>query len=148
MDVKATVYQYITEATGLRNFTDSDPLTNLGLDSLDKVEMFMQLEEKFHIDRIDTTNKPIRTVGEVVSIIEAAIENVNPELYELRKNQKQLTSLYTVKNNVPYCRVTERPCKKISTPHPFSTGKTPCERANCVIVNNMKKMLAEMQKTK
>ena len=111
MDVKAVVYQYISDATGLRNFKDDDSLDNLGMDSLDVVEMLMELEGKYCIDAIDTGYKPIRTVNDVIRAIEAAIENVDPALYELRAKQKKNTSLYTIKRGKPYCRVSEEPCK-------------------------------------
>ena len=148
MDVKAVVYQYISDATGLRNFKDDDSLDNLGMDSLDVVEMLMELEGKYCIDAIDTGYKPIRTVNDVIRAIEAAIENVDPALYELRAKQKKNTSLYTIKRGKPYCRVSEEPCKKIQPGKIQNNGVSPCEQANCIIVKNMKKMLAELQKIK
>lgn len=148
MNVKAVVYNYISDATGLRNFKDDDSLDDLGMDSLDVVEMLMELEGKYCIDAIDTGYKPIRTVNDVIRAIEAAIENVDPALYELRANQKKNTSLYTIKQGKPHCRVSEEPCKKIKPGKIQNNGVSPCEQVNCIIVKNMKKMLAELQKTK
>lgn len=148
MDVKAVVYKYISDSTGLRNFKDDDSLDNLGMDSLDVVEMLMELEGKYCIDAIDTGYKPIRTVNDVIRTIEAAIENVDPALYELRAKQKKNTSLYTIKQGKPHCRVSEEPCKKIQLGKIQNNGVSPCEQVNCIIVKNMKKMLAELQKTK
>ena len=148
MDVKAVVYNYISDATGLRNFKDDDSLDNLGMDSLDVVEMLMELEGKYCIDAIDTGYKPIRTVNDVIRAIEAAIENVDPALYELRAKQKKNTSLYTIKQGKPHCRLSEEPCKKIQPGKIQNNGVSPCEQVNCIIVKNMKKMLAELQKTK
>ncbi len=148
MDVKAVVYKYISDSTGLRNFKDDDSLDNLGMDSLDVIEMLMELEGKYCIDTIDTGYKPIRTVNDVIRTIEAAIENVDPALYELRAKQKKNTSLYTIKQGKPYCRVSEEPCKKIQPGKIQNNGVSPCEQVNCIIVKNMKKMLAESQKTK
>lgn len=148
MDVKAVVYNYISDATGLRNFKDDDSLDNLGMDSLDVIEMLMELEGKYCIDAIDTGYKPIKTVNDVIRAIEAAIENVDPALYELRAKQKKNTSLYTIKQGKPYCRVSEEPCKKIQPGKIQNNGVSPCEQVNCIIVKNMKKMLAELQKTK
>ena len=148
MDVKAVVYNYISDATGLRNFKDDDSLDNLGMDSLDVVEMLMELEGKYCIDAIDTGYKPIRTVNDVIRAIEAAIENVDPALYELRAKQKRNTSLYTIKQGKPYCRVSEEPCKKIQPGKIQNNGVSACKQVNCIIVKNMKKMLAELQKTK
>lgn len=148
MNVKAAVYNYISDATGLRNFKDDDSLDNLGMDSLDVVEMLMELEGKYCIDGIDTKTKPIKTVNDVICAIETAIENVDPALYELRAKQKKNTSLYTIKQGKPYCRVSEEPCKKIQPGKIQNNGVSPCEQVNCIIVRNMKKMLAELQKTK
>ena len=148
MDVKAVVYKYISDSTGLRNFKDDDSLDNLGMDSLDVIEMLMELEGKYCIDTIDTGYKPIRTVNDVIRTIEAAIENVDPALYELRAKQKKNTSLYTIKQGKPYCRVSEEPCKKIQPGKIQNNGVSPCEQVNCIIVKNMKKMVAELQKTK
>lgn len=148
MDVKAVVYNYISDATGLRNFKDDDSLDNLGMDSLDVVEMLMELEGKYCIDAIDTGYKPIRTVNDVIRAIEAAIENVDPALYELRAKQKKNTSLYIIKQGKPHCRVSEEPCKKIQPGKIQNNGVSPCEQVNCIIVKNMKKMLAELQKIK
>ena len=148
MVVKAVVYNYISDATGLRNFKDDDSLDNLGMDSLDVIEMLMELEGKYCIDAIDTGYKPIKTVNDVIRAIEAAIENVDPALYELRAKQKKNTSLYTIKQGKPHCRVSEEPCKKIQPGKIQNNGVSPCEQVNCIIVKNMKKMLAESQKTK
>ncbi len=148
MDVKAAVYQYITNATEIKNFKDSDVLANLGMDSLDVAEMCMELEEKFCIDTMNIGDRGIKTVSDVIIAIEAARENVDPVLYELRAKQKKITSLYTIKQEKPYCRVSEEICKKIQTGEITNNGTSPCEQVNCIIVKNMKKMLAEMQKTK
>lgn len=147
-NVKNVVYKYISDATGLHNFNGNDVLGDLGMDSLDTLEMLMEMEKEYCIDAVDTRTQTIRTVNDVIRVVEAAIENVDPTLYELRAKQEKNTSLYTIKQGKPYCRVSEEICKKIQPGKITNNGTSPCEQVNCIIVKNMKKMLAEMQKTK
>lgn len=148
MNVKAVVYNYISDTTGLHNFKDDDSLDSLGMDSLDEIEMLMELESRYCIAAIDTGYKPIKTVNDVICTIETALANGNPALSKLRAMQKKNTSLYTIKQGKPHCCISEEPCKKIQLEKIQNNGLSPCEQANCIIVRNMKKMLAELQKTK
>ena len=48
---------------------------DLGADSLDTVELLMELEEEFDIDISDNAGKKIRTVGQAIDEIERIVEN-------------------------------------------------------------------------
>lgn len=48
---------------------------DLGADSLDLVELLMELEEEFGIDIPDNAGKKIRTVGQAIDEIERIVEN-------------------------------------------------------------------------
>ncbi len=50
---------------------DSDFINDLGADSLDTVELVMELEEEFDINIPDDAAEKIRTVGEAVNHIES-----------------------------------------------------------------------------
>ena len=48
---------------------------DLGADSLDTVELLMELEEEFDIDIPDNAGKKIQTVGQAIDEIERIVEN-------------------------------------------------------------------------
>lgn len=51
--------------------TDNATFDNLGLDSLDFVEVVMEVEETFGIEISDEELEPVRTLGDFVKIVEA-----------------------------------------------------------------------------
>ena len=54
--------------------TDTDIQDDLGADSLDVVDMVMSLEDEFEIEVPDEDIESLRTVGALVSYIEAKME--------------------------------------------------------------------------
>ena len=50
----------------------SDLRTDLMIDSLDMVEAVMQIEEKFGLDLTDDQAEGIKTVGDIVALIDGA----------------------------------------------------------------------------
>ncbi len=50
--------------------TDKDIVKDLGADSLDVVEMLMSLEEEFNISVPEEDAVNIKTVGDIISLIE------------------------------------------------------------------------------
>ena len=52
---------------------EADAETDLGLDSLDKIEMVMIAEEKFNIDLRDDEVEEAKTVGDLVKIIKQKV---------------------------------------------------------------------------
>lgn len=56
---------------------------DLGMDSLDEVELVMALEDEFGIDIIDEDAEKTRTVGEAVEyLIKRVMQNHSPEIRE------------------------------------------------------------------
>ena len=51
--------------------TESTTLDDLGVDSLDAVEIIMELEDEFGIEIPDDEVENVKTVGDIVKIIEA-----------------------------------------------------------------------------
>jgi acyl carrier protein len=53
-----------------QEITSASTLTNLGADSLDRVELVMKFEEEFHIEIRDEDAEKLVTVGDLVSYIQ------------------------------------------------------------------------------
>lgn len=66
-DVLENVAQIVAEQLGMaaERIQESDTLESLGCDSLDIVEISMNLEERFDISVPDEFGEQVRTVGEV-----------------------------------------------------------------------------------
>ena len=54
---------------------ESSFVNDLGADSLDTVELVMELEEEFDLNIPDDAAEKIQTVGQAVEHIESAVEN-------------------------------------------------------------------------
>ena len=63
--------QFDVEESTLQN--DTDLQADLGADSLDVVDLLMSIEDEFEIEIPDEEIENIRTVGDLVSYIEANI---------------------------------------------------------------------------
>lgn len=64
------VVEVLKEELGVGVVKSSDTLAGLGADSLDAVEVVMALEEEFDIDIADSEFDQIKTIGDLVSIVE------------------------------------------------------------------------------
>jgi len=58
---------------------DSNFVNDLGADSLDQVELVMELEEEFEINIPDEVAEKIQTVGQAIEHIEAALQEREKE---------------------------------------------------------------------
>ena len=74
----ASVLERVTEIVSEQLGVDKDKIsaktsfvTDLGADSLDTVELVMELEEEFDINIPDDAAEKIQTVGQAVEFIEA-----------------------------------------------------------------------------
>ncbi len=74
----STILDRVTDIVSEQLGVDKDKITNetsfvndLGADSLDTVELVMELEEEFDINIPDDAAEKIQTVGQAVSFIEA-----------------------------------------------------------------------------
>lgn len=55
---------------------DQQNLANdLGLDSLDRYELTMEIEDEFNIDIPDEDAAPLNTVGEVIVLVESKVKS-------------------------------------------------------------------------
>lgn len=76
MDAMAKVTEILCETLGVdasRVKLGSHLVTDLGADSLDSVEVVMMLEESLDIEFSDQESENIRTVGQLVEIVEKKI---------------------------------------------------------------------------
>jgi len=80
--VAASVMERVKDIVADNLGVDRDKITpetsfvnDLGADSLDTVELVMELEEEFDIQIPDDQAEKIKTVGEAVDYIDAAIKN-------------------------------------------------------------------------
>lgn len=147
MDAREYVYSIIKSKTGLDNFSDKSNLRNdLGLDSLEQLELAMQIEDKYKLPEIigEKISK-IETVGDLINVIEAT--DTKPMISTATFYATQKPALYTVKNGVPFCKITEKPCTILRTRSGI-INPVACNASKCRIVKNIEKMLKEIEKTK
>lgn len=69
-EILLIVKDHIKLITGEENVLESENLEDIGLDSLDQVELFMMLEKEFKIDIQDSELAEIKTVGQVIDVVE------------------------------------------------------------------------------
>lgn len=62
------IYQKIAQYTK-RNFDDSTNIKDLGIDSLDFVEIVTDFEQKFNIEITDEELMEIQTVGDILNLM-------------------------------------------------------------------------------
>ena len=76
-DVAGETVQIISKHAKGKAVQMSDKLTDLGIESLDVIEMVMELEEKFDVhipfNANDTEMKDFQTAGDVVTAIEKLV---------------------------------------------------------------------------
>jgi acyl carrier protein len=85
-DVESTVFKIIAQKAGDQAvaLTRDTELSNLNLDSIDKVEIIFEIEESFDISLVYNANRAntaegagIVTVGDVVDLVRAQIKADN-----------------------------------------------------------------------
>ena len=77
-DIEARVKKIIAEQLGVEESQVTNEkafVADLGADSLDTVELVMELEEEFDINIPDDAAEKIQTVGQAVQYIEAGTAN-------------------------------------------------------------------------
>ena len=73
--IEENVIECVAEQLGILPYQvrkDAD-LENLGFDSLDKVELGLQLEEQFEITLSDDFDQEIKTVQDVINLVTKAM---------------------------------------------------------------------------
>ncbi len=74
-DVSERVIDIVAEQLGVdkeKVKTETSFVNDLGADSLDTVELVMELEEEFNINIPDDAAEKIETVGQAIAFIESA----------------------------------------------------------------------------
>jgi len=77
-DLELGVRQVLTERLGIpaeKITADSRLVDDLGVDSLDALELAMTLEETFHVGIDDKELRRVETVSDVVLLVQALTEN-------------------------------------------------------------------------
>ena len=70
MDIKELVFASIKNKVPNIDINESTNLSSLGLDSLDLVEITLEIEDKFHIEFTSSDIAKLETVKDVILLIE------------------------------------------------------------------------------
>ena len=73
MDIKNKVAEIISKRVDITGLKEDDPLTTLGLDSLDLVEVMLEIEEEFGIEFASEEIGDAKTFKDVLKLIEKKI---------------------------------------------------------------------------
>lgn len=73
MDVKEKVKEIIQKRTNIEKISEDDDLSALGLDSLDLVEVMLEIEEAFNIEFSNEEIEEIKLLKDVLLLIEKKI---------------------------------------------------------------------------
>ena len=68
-EIKTIVAEQVSKSKN--DVQESSTLESLGMDSLDRVEVVMKIEEKFNIEMSDEKVDTVRTIGELISYVES-----------------------------------------------------------------------------
>ena len=74
MDIKESVSRILESKVNVSNVKETDSLSTLGLDSLDLVEIMLQIEDEFHIEFSSDEIVNLSTVQDVLDIIEKKLK--------------------------------------------------------------------------
>ena len=74
MDVKKTVQDILAKRVGISNLKEEDSLSDLGLDSLDLVEVMLEIEEALGIEFDSSEIGEVSSLGDVLKLIEAKLK--------------------------------------------------------------------------
>lgn len=74
MDIKKTVSDILSKRVDVSNLSESDSLTKLGLDSLDLVEVMLEIEEELGVEFDSSEISEVATLGDVLKLIESKIK--------------------------------------------------------------------------
>ena len=163
IDITQTVYEAVrgyvdpTVLVEIGKITDNHNLRkDLKLDDYEITTILFWVEKKLEIPFIGEP-EDTNTVADIIRITTDACnrkQKVNQpsqteactpkqDLKQQKIDFNQVT-LYNIKNEKTYCKITGRQCKKLGTP----TEIVACKQAKCKIANNFYKIVSEAQKTK
>ncbi len=70
MSTRETVIKILSSRVDVSKLTETDPLTSLGLDSLDLVEIMLEIEEAVGVEFKGEEIAKLKTLGDVLKAIE------------------------------------------------------------------------------
>lgn len=70
MSTRETVIKILSSRVDVSKLTETDPLTSLGLDSLDLVEIMLEIEEAVGVEFEGEEIAKLKTLGDVLKAIE------------------------------------------------------------------------------
>ena len=74
MDVRKVVTEILSKRTDVSNLKEDDKLSSLGLDSLDLVEVMLEIEEALGIEFDSEQIAEVSTLGDVLKLIETKLK--------------------------------------------------------------------------
>ena len=74
MDVKKTVTDLLSKRVDVSKLNEDDKLTALGLDSLDLVELMLEIEEALGVEFESSEIGEVATLGDVLKLIETKMK--------------------------------------------------------------------------
>ena len=74
MDVRKVVTEILSKRTDVSNLKEDDKLASLGLDSLDLVEVMLEIEEALGIEFDSEQIAEVVTLGDVLKLIETKLK--------------------------------------------------------------------------
>lgn len=74
MDIKKIVSDIISKRVDISNLKEEDNLSSLGLDSLDLVEVMLEIEETLNITFASEEIGEVSTLGDVLKLIETKLK--------------------------------------------------------------------------
>lgn len=74
MDVKKVVSDILSTRVDVSSLKEDDNLTVLGLDSLDLVEVMLEIEEELHIEFSSDEIEELATLKDVLNLIETKLK--------------------------------------------------------------------------
>ena len=74
MDIKEEVSKVLAKRVDVSALKEDDSLTALGLDSLDLVEVMLEIEEVFHIEFDSNEIEEAKTLRDVLNLIDKKVK--------------------------------------------------------------------------
>lgn len=74
MDIKKVVSEILSKRVDVSSLKEEDKLAALGLDSLDLVEVMLEIEDQLHIEFDSSEIGEVATLGDVLKLIETKLK--------------------------------------------------------------------------
>lgn len=70
MDIVSVVKNIVSNKTSIEGIDETTELSSLGLNSIDLVEITLEIEDVFHIDFTSSEIVGLKTINDVIKLIE------------------------------------------------------------------------------